>query len=127
VVDINNTPQIYSEDTVSALERMGIQLRCQLESFESLGAQWIAILDTPTNGPAAILNFNTSVWPPSIRRVIRDVLLKAGGVPLESPARIAIGHGGRACVQPVTKAGTKSIATTAEPAMVAGAREPKVT
>ena len=89
-----------------------IRLRSLLKPFENLQGEWIAIPGTHTHGGTVMFQFNTSVWPASIRPMIRRKLLLSGGVPLESQMELLRDSKERPYVQPATNKASSSPALT---------------
>jgi hypothetical protein len=114
VEDTKSSTVSYLPERHSDSVLMEIQLRSLLEPFRNSDGWWIALLGTHTPGDTAIPQLNISVWPASIRSVIRSRLVQMGGVPLESPLQINRDKEGRLSVQQVKKVDTKSLATIAE-------------
>jgi hypothetical protein len=84
VADMDGTTSNYSGDTDSGSVLTETQLRYLSRLYGRSQMQWIAIPDTRTSGVCAMLAFDLSAWHPSIRSLIRQQLMRMGGVPFES-------------------------------------------
>ena len=91
------------------------QLRSLLAPYKRSDGHVIALLVTPMPGATAIANFDSTVWPAWIRSAIKKWLLERGGVPSALPLEIVRNSEGKLFVQPVTKLGTRSTVSHAEP------------
>jgi hypothetical protein len=100
-------------DTGSGSVLTETQLLSLLKEYERLLPMRIAIPDTRTSGEPAMLVINLSVWPPSTQKMIRQQLLRMGGVPLESPPPI-VDYPGKSYVLRAMKAVRNSTVLRAE-------------
>lgn len=104
-----------SEALFSDSVHMEILLRSLLKRFENSQGWWIAIPGSHMRGGTVIPFINLSVWPAAIRLLMRERLIKEGGVPLEYPLTLEIDNStGKLVARQVKNRDTNLTATLAE-------------